>query len=132
MRPSWPAPTMPMVLMLVTGVVAIGGFIYAKGRGISNTTRVCSRRKASSRLRMGADWVARMAAREQRCIHGTGFADGQGAHRDARGHLCDGEQGIDALQGLGFHRHTQHRQAGLGGGHARQMGGPTSTGDDHP
>lgn len=71
------------------------------------------------------------ARREQRCVDRAGLADGQGGDRNARGHLHDRQQRIDARQHRRLHRHAQHRQVGLGRTHAWQVSRAAGTGDDH-
>ena len=56
--------------------------------------------------------------------------DGNRRDWNASGHLHDGKQGIQSLQMLGGHRHTQHRHGSLGRQHARQMGRTTGAGDN--
>ena len=68
--------------------------------------------------------------REQGRVDRPGLADGQRADRNTARHLHDRQQRIDTLQGARLHRHAQHRQARLGGGHARQMSRPAGPGDD--
>lgn len=60
----------------------------------------------------------------------TGCTNGEGGHRHALGHLHDAVQRIHPRQGLGLHRHTEHRHHGFGRDHAGQMGRTASTGDD--
>lgn len=74
---------------------------------------------------------------EQATVDGSGLADGQSAHGDAWGHLDDGQEGIQALHGVGFaggadDGDAQHRECGLAGAHAREVGGSARPGDDDP
>ena len=59
---------------------------------------------------------------EQGGIGRPRLADGKGGHRHALGHLHDAVQRVYPRQGLGLHRHAQHRHHGLGRDHARQVG----------
>ena len=63
-------------------------------------------------------------------IAGAGVADGEGGDRYAGGHLHDREQRVEALEVFGGNRDAEHRKGGLGGEHARQVGGATGAGDD--
>ena len=49
--------------------------------------------------------------------------DGHRRDGDAGGHLDDGQEGIQAVQGLGFHRNADDRKRGQRGDHARQVRG---------
>ncbi|MCY1516524.1 hypothetical protein D9M68_511580 [compost metagenome] len=75
--------------------------------------------------------AAEDAGGQQGGVDRTGLADGQGGDRDAGGHLHDGKQGVDAREHGRLHRHAEYRQVGLGGTHARQVGGTAGAGDDH-
>ena len=68
---------------------------------------------------------------EQRGVDRARLADGERAHRNAAGHLYDGEQRIHALQRVRFHGHAEHRHQRLRGHHAGQMRGAARSGDDH-
>ena len=50
---------------------------------------------------------------EQRGVDGAGFADGQRADGDAAGHLCDGEERIEALEGFGFDGNAEDGENGF-------------------
>ena len=67
---------------------------------------------------------------KQRRIGRTGVANRKGGHRNALGHLHDAVQRVHALQMLAGHRHAQHRHAGFGCQHARQMGCAASARND--
>jgi hypothetical protein len=66
-------------------------------------------------------------------VLGAGFADGDGGHRDAGGHLDRAEQGIQAGQAaVAGQGDADDGQRGPGGHRARQVGGHAGGGDDHP
>ena len=67
---------------------------------------------------------------KQRRIGRARVADGKGGHRNALGHLHDAVQRVHALQMLAGHRHAQHRHAGFGRQHARQVRRTTGPGND--
>ena len=75
--------------------------------------------------------LARIAAAQQRRVGGARGADGEGRHRHAGRHLHDRQQRIETAEGLRLHRHAEHRQARLGGGHAGQVGRAAGAGDQH-
>jgi hypothetical protein len=97
---------------------------------LSATLSVWAARKAARRrpgpVRQGQDLGGQQAG-----VLGARLADGQGGHGNAARHLDDRQQGIEAAEGLGLHRHAQHRQVGHRGGHARQVGRAAGAGDDH-
>ena len=68
--------------------------------------------------------------REQRGVGGACRTDGEGGHRDARGHLHDRVQRIHTIQMFAGHRHTEHRHHGLGRQHPRQVGSTARAGND--
>lgn len=74
---------------------------------------------------------AQDAGGQQRSIDRAGLADCQGGHRNTGRHLHDGQQRIHAREHRRLHRHTEHRQVGLGRTHAWQVRRTAGTGDDH-
>ena len=60
-----------------------------------------------------------------------GPVEGHRRDGDARRHLDDGQEGVQAVQGLGPHGDADDRERGQGGDHARQVGGSARTGDDN-
>ena len=74
---------------------------------------------------------AKTLAAKQRRIDGAGVADRERANRNAGRHLHDGIKRVLSRQGLRFHRHAEHRQAGQRGSHAGQMRRAAGAGNDH-
>ena len=70
------------------------------------------------------------AHRQQAGVAGT--VDGHGRHRDALGHLDDGEEAVEAVELGEGHRDPDDRKGGHRGQHAGQVGGPSGSGDEHP
>ena len=64
-------------------------------------------------------------------IFRPGDADGEGHDGYAGGHLNDGEEGVLPAERLGLDRDAEDGQWRHGGGHAGQVGGSASSGDDH-
>ena len=60
-----------------------------------------------------------------------GTVDGHGGHGDAGGHLNDGQEGIPAGEGLGFHRNADDREGGVCGDDSGEVGGTAGAGDDN-
>ena len=56
--------------------------------------------------------------------------DGHRSDGDAGGHLDDGQEGVESVQGLGLHRDADDRQGGQGRDDARKVGGSSGAGDD--
>src|SRR5471030_167256 len=130
MRPNWPPPTIPIVPPGGTGLCKV--FIWATSfwslgdrfrlLGAPGVQPLFHARIRQSQNRRGM----------QRRILGAGFPNRKSRHRHPAGHLGDGEQRIQTLQGAAFHRHAQYRQAGHAGHHARQMRGAAGACDDRP
>ena len=70
------------------------------------------------------------AHRQQAGVAGT--VDGHGRHRHALGHLDDGEEAVEAVELGEGHRDPDDGEGGHRGQHARQMGGSSGPGDEHP
>ena len=76
---------------------------------------------------------ARIAHRQNLDGEQAGVAaapDGDSRHRNAAGHLDDGEQRIESPQGLAFDGHADDGQRRRGGCDAWQMSGAAGAGDD--
>ena len=58
-------------------------------------------------------------------------ADGESSDRDAGRHLRNRKQRVESLQCARLDRHSEHRQPGLRGNHAGQMGRAARARDDH-
>ena len=121
MRPSWPAPMMPIFMRRWAG---------AAGRVVPSTLSVCAARNASSAARISRMRIAEDRRGQQRRIGRARDADRQRADRNAGRHLHDRQQRIEAAQRLRLHRHAEHRQRGLRRRHARQMRRTAGAGDD--
>jgi hypothetical protein len=67
---------------------------------------------------------------EQRSIDGAGAADGEGADRNARGHLNDGVEAILTAERLGLDRNSEHRDRSERRNHAGEVGGAAGAGDN--
>ena len=119
--PSWPAPRMPMVMC--RGWLA--------GVGLRQHACVSAPRGRRRAPRGSPGAVAENRGGEQRGVGRAGRADRQRSDRDAGRHLHDGQQRVDAAQRLRLHRHAEHRQRRLGGGHARQVRRAAGAGDQH-
>ena len=134
MRPSWPAPRMPIVppgAIFTSAAMAVQPAWPATGSpGSSATAAVWAARQASSRSASGRSCNARTAAASSAALMAPALADGQRADRHAGRHLHDREQRITAGQRLRFDRHAEHRQLGQRRRHAGQMGGAAGAGDD--
>ena len=65
---------------------------------------------------------------QQRRVHRA--VDGHGGHRDALGHLHRGVEGVDAVERAARQRHADHRQRGVGGDDAGQVGGHAGAADE--
>jgi len=67
---------------------------------------------------------------EKRGVDRAGSADGECANGDATGHLRDGEERIETLEGFGFDRDAEDGENGFGSGHAGKMSCAARAGDD--
>lgn len=70
------------------------------------------------------------AGGEQSGIFSTGGSDGESGHGDTTGHLNDGQERVEAVEGFALHRYAEYGEVCHGGDHAGQVGCPTGTGDD--
>src|SRR5260370_37695086 len=68
---------------------------------------------------------------EEGGIDRAGLADGECAYRNAAGHLRDGEERIETLEGFRFDGNAEDGENGLRGGHGGEMGGAAGSGDEH-
>ena len=59
-----------------------------------------------------------------------GPVDGDGGHRDALGHLHGGVERVDAVEGAARQRHADHRQGGVGGHRAGEVGRQPGAADE--
>ena len=101
MRPSCPLPRTP---------IALPGRIGLQGTRSSSTASVCFLRQASEPRSYFRILVAENTGSEKRGVDGARGADRERADRNARGHLHDREQRIDAVQNAALDRHAQHRK----------------------
>ena len=104
-RPSWPAPTMPMLH---------GRPQPAAGRVARGLPRSARSRNAARASWKGGWRPARIAVGEQRGVARARFADRDRRDRDAGRHLRDREQRIESVQRLRLDRHADHGQQRLG------------------
>ena len=88
------------------------------------------RRNVSSRLRIAAVFVAEDGSGQQRRVYRAGLPMASVPTGMPAGIWAMESRESMTCQGLGFHRHAEYRQAGLGGRHARQVSGAAGTGDD--
>ena len=68
--------------------------------------------------------------REQAGIGRAGLADRERRHRNALGHLHDGQQRIQSFEVFRGNRHAQHRQRSLRSNHAREVRCAAGAGDE--
>ena len=78
----------------------------------------------------GGVFRAKNGGGEERSVDGAGSADGEGADGDAAGHLCDGEERIEAFEGLRFDRDAENGENGFRSGHAGKMSSAARAGND--
>ena len=93
----------------------VGGDLLLEGRHAGR----------EARIGLGQD-----AHRQQAGV--AGAVDRHGRHRDALGHLDDGEQAVEAVELGEGHRDPDDRERGDRGQHAGQVGGPSGPGDQDP
>jgi hypothetical protein len=67
---------------------------------------------------------------EERGVDCAGAPDGKRPNWDARGHLHDGIERVDARERLRFDRHAEDRKRRQRRRHAGQVGGPARARDD--
>ena len=105
-------------------------FQGCRGSGLSSTAAVCADRKRVERKPYFGGLVGEDRRGEQGGIPGARGADGEGGHGYSARHLRNGQQRVDAAQGLGRHRYAQHGHRGLGRGHSGQVCCTARTGND--
>ena len=69
---------------------------------------------------------------QQAGVAGPAAAHAHGGHRHVAGHLHHREQRIEPALQIGGHGNADHRQHGMRGDDAGQVGRPARRGDDHP
>ena len=69
--------------------------------------------KLSNSFPDGGVFRAKHGGGEKRSIDGAGPADGERADRDAAGHLRDGEERVQALEGLRFDGNAENGENGF-------------------
>src|SRR5690554_1552435 len=87
MRPSWPAPMMPIFMVISSSLTGVRVIQHGIGLGGAKLLQ------RLMELRMAG---AEDAGGQQRGIHRTGLADGQGSDGNPGGHLHYRQQRVDA------------------------------------
>src|SRR5437660_1137294 len=113
MVPSWPPPRTPILLMAASSWLNL---------------RVPIEGARFVLLPIALERIADAGIFERQDAHGKGRgvgsapgSDGKGRGGDARGHLHDGEQAVEARERLRLHRHPEDGQRGERRDHARQV-----------
>src|SRR3984893_32968 len=128
MRPSWPPPRMPSVDPgLSTGKLPAMGprsvlRAFADRSGLAAAKLI----EAVGEFRVGE---REYGGGEERRVDRAGFADREGADRNAGRHLHDGEQAVLALERRRIHRHAENGQRSERSGHAGKVRGAAGARD---
>jgi len=74
--------------------------------------------------------VAKERNREAGGGDGALLADGESGNGNSCGHLCDGEEGVEATKGLSGDGNTQDGKGGKCGGHPRKVSRTPGSGNE--
>ena len=111
-------------------MVAPGWIIPATGAFVRGRRRGGVRARCED-VRVRRDGGSRRSPRRGCCVGRARFSDGQRPDRNARRHLHNGQQGINAIENRCGNRDTEHRDERLRCNHSRQVCRAARGSDDH-